>query len=86
MPKKITLTPDELKTVTRSINLVWQEIATDLLDMGPCDNEQAVECCLDADRLDRKETKEADAIIDRLFLETSYNTTLKFLAKNIRLV
>jgi hypothetical protein len=81
--KTVTMTTEELKTVKRDVCSVWDAIGSDLLESGDCDNEQAIECCLDADRL---QGTAGIKILDREFLATSYNAVLKHLSKNIRLV
>ena len=83
--KKVNLTDADLAIIKPAICSCWGAIASDVLDMGDCDNEQAIECCIDADRL-HDHSPLADAIITRLAKETSYNAVLKALAKKIPLV
>jgi hypothetical protein len=88
MPKKnneVKITDAELAEVKNAIHLCWQVIAHDVQDCAECDNEQAIECCIDADRL-HDYSPEADKIITRLAKETSYNTVMKFLSRKIPLV
>ena len=79
---------DRLK---KPITTVWQLVGYDVVSEcqragEPIDNETAIECCVDADRL-RFEGKDRQA--DDFFnivTEHGYPTVLKFLSKNIRLV
>ena len=62
-------------------------------DAGRCSNVEALELCLDADRLTfhadahvAAEHKEADRLIEAALNQHSYQKVMRFLSKNIRLV
>lgn len=74
------------------IMLVWQLFGHIVVDeckqMGePFDNETAIECCVDADRL-RESGKDRGAadLFDLIVTEHGYPSVLKFLSQQIKLV
>lgn len=70
----------------------WQGIAHDLMagfeDTGEeLDNDAAIECCIDANRLHLNGgDEEADRLVTRLCTEHGYAAVLKFLSGNFQLV
>jgi len=64
----------------------WQAIGPDALEFTE-DNLEAIELCIDADRLvTQTEDKEAQDIIDMLIAEHGYIRVLRFLGKHIHLI
>lgn len=79
-----------LEAVRAPIVTVWGTIGYDIIEccesMGEgCDNEQAIESCIDANYLTMYTSKEADVLVSEMCKEHGYDKVLKFLAKNIRL-
>lgn len=66
------------------INSVWFGIACEL--DGVSDNEEALELCLDANRLAIFGYPEADNVACQLFAENDIDEVYKFLAQHIHLV
>lgn len=66
----------------RPMNITWQQIAPDLYECCPnLDNEEAIEMCIDANRLAfNGEDEEADILVRELCKEHGYHTVLKFLS------
>jgi len=92
MAKKVELSAEDLGLVEQVIVSVWGQIAYDLGDVD--DNEQAIECCIDADRLvefnqsgrSRTQARNVDGLVKGLVAKHGYLPVLKYLSKNIRLV
>ena len=82
---KELLNDAQLKTVRMAIDATYDQIGSDL---GADDDEQAIEGCLDADRLSAfaDKGKEAYDILRPLYKEHGYVAVLKYLAKKIHLV
>jgi len=83
----------EFRQLKTSIFLTFGVIGGDLQDCSDAagddalDNEQAIECCLDADHMKNyAKDPESDALVARLIKEHGYNKVLKFLTKHIHLV
>jgi hypothetical protein len=85
------LDQDFIKIVYAPIWATWNAISPD----AHCDdNEEAIELCLDADRLittaqgtlAEKEALDADMAIDEAINKHSYEAVIKFLSKNVQLV
>lgn len=80
---------DRLK---KPIMTVWQSIGYDVISNcqqagEPVDNETAIECCVDADRLrDIGKDRTAADFFDRIVTEHGYLSVLKFLSQHIELV
>ena len=80
---------DRLK---KPINAVWQLIGYDVVSEcqragEPIDNETAIECCVDADRLRFEgNDRQADDFFNMIVTEHGYPAVLAFLSKNIRLI
>ena len=82
---------ESLSVLRPAIIKTWCQIGHDVLSCAEecgetVDNEQAVESCLDADRLllngnDQK----AHALLNELFKEHGYNKVLKFFTKHVDL-
>lgn len=74
-----------LNTVRAAVNTAWQQIAWDV-DALCESNEEAVEMCLDADRLlINAEDQVAHAAVKMAVQANGYQPTLQFLAQNISL-
>jgi hypothetical protein len=94
-PKTVATTAlnDEFaERLKRPILKVWNMIGHDLLRdcvaIGePLDNDAAIECCIDADRLvyEARDTS-ANAMLDMMLEKHGYPCVLAFLSKKIRLV
>lgn len=94
-----TLTEDEMKIVKGSIETVWNAIAPDVLEADEfnirhklnkrrMDNLDAIEACIDADRLetfDEEDGEQAHALIRALYDSRDYAGTLRYLAKHINI-
>jgi superfamily II helicase len=79
-----------IEAVRGPIEKVWNQIAPDVLQLGEMSNAACVESCIDADRLTQfspcVEDRVADAMITNAIRKApSYNTTLNYLARNIKL-
>lgn len=74
------------------ITLVWQLVGYDVISEcqragEPVDNETAIECCVDADRLrDIGKDRTAADFFDMIVTEHGYPSVLKFLSQHIKLV
>ena len=80
-----------LEQLKKPILSVWQQVGPqvqlDCEEIGErLDNLSAIECCIDADRL-QYEANDANAqkLVDKLCELHGYDKVLKFLGKNIRL-
>ena len=76
---------DRLK---KPITTVWQSVGYDVQRAGePIDNETAIECCVDADRLRFEgNDRQADDFFNMIVTEHGYPSVLKFLSQHIKLV
>lgn len=79
-----------VQTLLDTINSVWQYIGDDLIscaeEMGHhVDNEEAIECCLDADRLATLGSEEAQQIYDTLTLIYGRSQVFSFLQDTLSL-
>lgn len=82
---------DALTVLRPAIYEAWSQIGTDILECADScgdslDNYEAVEACLDADRLllvCNNET--AHSLVKSLYKQHSYHAVLQFLAKHIQL-
>jgi hypothetical protein len=88
MAKKNPVTQEQAEQLRRVMCRTWAAIAYDMPE--DTDNEQAIECCLDADYAEhyggRKEEVEAfRKFSDELIEKHSYDVVLKGLSKHIRL-
>jgi len=94
-PKKIVNTAlnDEFaermkKPILKVWNMVGHDVLRDAETMGErIDNDSAIECCIDADRLviEGRDTS-ANAMLDLMLDQHGYPRVLNFLSKKIRLV
>ena len=79
MNKQI-FTNDEIKALQTALFRVWREIAP---DAGDCDhNEDALELCLDANRLERV-SRDLGRLVDERVKEHGYRAVLKELNKRV---
>lgn len=82
---------EALKTLKPAIELCWSQIAYDVLAAAETvgdtvNNEEAVEACLDADRLLLvTENAEAHQLARDLYREWGYHKVLTYLSDNISL-
>jgi hypothetical protein len=84
------LDKDFIKAVSGPIWTTWNYVSP---DAGDCDNEEALELCLDADRMtmlaqskrELEEHKAADALIDAAIKEHGYDAVMAFLDEHIKL-
>lgn len=81
----------QLQTLESGIYAVWQSIGFDAMDCvtqqgETISNKEAVEFCIDADRLQTFDQPEAYAIYKSMVAEHGYVKTLKTLSKLVRLV
>jgi hypothetical protein len=89
---RIELDQRIVERLRRPILKVWNQVSPDLMrdaeTMGErIDNESAVECCVDADRLRYEGSDRAAAdFFDMICTEHGYPKVLTFLSKHIRLV
>lgn len=75
-----------VNTVRAAIDKAWQQIAWDVEELCG-DNEEALEMCLDADRLlINAEDQVAHCAAKMAIRQNGYQKTLKFLAQHITLV
>lgn len=75
-----------INTVRAAVNKAWQQIAWDVMELCE-DNEQAVEMCIDADRLLLNgEDQVAHAAVKMAVQQNGYHKTLKYLAANIQVM
>lgn len=80
---------DRLK---KPIDAVWQSVGYDVVSEcqragEPIDNETAIECCVDADRLRFEgNDRQADDFFNMIVTEHGYPSVLKFLSQHIKLV
>lgn len=79
-----------LKKIRFPIDQTWQAIGSDVIQCcdesgSPCTNGDAIESCIDADRLASFASKEANELIKSVIEEHGYTKVFKFLTKNIRL-
>jgi hypothetical protein len=82
---KIKLDENVIKRLKEPIYHVWSQIAPDAEGLVE-DNLQAMEICLDADRLILvADDKESYDYFHRVMDDHGYGKTLKFLAKHIHL-
>lgn len=85
------LNKDFIKAINGPIWLTWNYVSP---DVGECDNEEAIEICLDADRMtmlaqgsrELEEGKAADKLIDEAIKEHGYEAVMAYIADNIQLV
>lgn len=68
----------------RAINSVYQSIGYDIPE--DCDNEEAIECCIDADRLKTYDFPTEHNELMALISEFGYTPVLKYISKNVSLV
>lgn len=85
---KIEITADELKKVSQIVGQTYGVIAGDVPES---DNEQAIECALDANYAesycrDKALVAEVREITRKLFDKHGYVPVLKFLSKKIQVV
>lgn len=87
VPVSCTLNKEFADKMRAPIRQVWNAIAADLCDMEEeMDNETAIECCLDADRITMfTDDKEAMPAFREQVKVHGYTRVLKFLSKHIRL-
>jgi hypothetical protein len=86
---KIELTSAQLKVISRGIHHVWNDIAADLEMDDEFDNFAAIECCVDANRLERADKEAGEVyrkIIDSLPGLDGYYEFLKYLGEKIELL
>ena len=84
-----------LEKVSRAINITWQQVGYDALQMDSrMSNSGAIEICIDADRLwfcsglhgkSFEDAVLADEALAGAFEAHSYSKVLRFLARNIKL-
>ena len=84
------LTPEFINLVNNPINNVWQTIGSDLYAVveecgDTLGNEEAIECCIDANRLTMYGHKDAENAIDNAVKQHGYGKVHKYLCKNIKL-
>ena len=94
-PKKIAATAlnsEFVERMKKPIRKVWGMVAPDVMrdaeTMGErIDNDCAIECCIDADRLvyEARDTS-ANAMLDLMLDQHGYPKVLKYLSTHIRLV
>jgi hypothetical protein len=75
--------------IERMIHMVWNDIGYDVMDMGDCTNEAAIECCIDANRpssFHGQKGQEVEDTLRALYAEHTYPKVLKWLSKHIHLV
>lgn len=84
-------TPDQLKIVTSAIHNTWQAIGSDVLACAegePIDNESAIECCIDAERIQMyggPQRLEAQKLLNEAFEKFNWKIVMKQLKKTIKL-
>lgn len=78
------LNNDFLKQVEMPIIQTWGYVAADMPE--DTDNHEAIETCIDANRLDMSGHKAADGLIIQAVKEHGYEKVMKFLKKHIQLV
>ena len=89
---RIALDERIVERLRKPILKVWNQVAPDLMrdaeTMGErIDNESAIECCIDADRLRYEgNDRAADDFFNMICTEHGYPAVLTFLSKKIRLV
>jgi len=80
------LDKDFLNVVAGPIQSCWQSIG---FDCGECNNPEAIEACIDANRLAMypggEHGRAADAAIHAACTANDYGKVLRFLAKHIKL-
>lgn len=80
------LGPETLKVLKGPIYHVWQQIGPDAIEFAEC-NEEAVEMCIDADRLIiHGDFKEEHDYLMRILDCYDYRKVLKYLSDNIPLI
>lgn len=82
MPTPIVIS----NTLIQAVNAVWNYIGNDLMQCAeecgePVTNEEAVESCLDADRMFSQGHKEAQAEFEALVKEHGYGAVAKAVRK-----
>jgi hypothetical protein len=89
---RIALDERVILRLKRPILKVWNQLGPDVLRDSemigePIDNESAIECCIDAERL-RYDARDrmADDFFNMLCTEHGYPAVQRFLAQHIRLV
>ena len=73
----------DTELVRRAIYDVWNTIA---YDVNACDNEEAVELCIDANRLAHYGHPEAEQEVDELCRRLGYPDALRWLAARVHLL
>jgi len=82
----MALNKDLVSALKRPIRTTWQAIGPDAMEMCE-DNEQAMEMCLDADRLLTYGDDEAAHKVYKLEIaQSGWTATLKYLSANIQLL
>jgi hypothetical protein len=87
MKKKAPKTPIEFSAeLARAMNVTWQQIAADLYECSPdLSNDEAIEACVDADRLlFNGESAEAHAEMKALCAEHGYHAVLDALSARFK--
>lgn len=80
-----------LRLVSPGIYAVWNTIGNDVMNCAEecgesVSNGEAIESCIDADRLAMYGYADANGVIDSAIKDQTYDKTMKFLKKNIKLV
>lgn len=79
-------TPEEIKFLTRPVLNTWSAIGHDLYEMDPeISNEDAVECVIDADRMEMHggaDGHAANLLVRERVMESGYTIVLNALADN----
>lgn len=75
-----------IEQVEPAINRVWQQIGHDVMEYCDGDNEQAVEACIDASRLETSGETAAAGAVKACVIIYGYARTLQHLAKHISLI
>jgi len=79
--------PAEMLVIKPAIRKVWNYIGMDVEDACGNNNEEAIEVCIDADRLTMcADEPEADALVKAVLKTADYSKVLKFLSTAIPLV
>lgn len=84
---KIYVAKNDLSHIKNAVYITWEAIGPDAIELVGDDNLEALELCLDADRLNTHNKDQMGVLLfNELIDEFGYVAVLEFLNKHIKLV
>jgi hypothetical protein len=84
--RKQKIPAEELKVLAHIARIVWQQIGSDVMDLGEVDNLGCVEMCFDADRPLSFDGPESQAICKAAYAKYGFNEVVEAVAKQVNFV